>query len=293
MTPPPTALPTADCRNCGAALGSPLPKFCPACGQETRLRPPTLLEFAQQFGGAYLATEGALWRTLKLLLLKPGALTLEYLRGRRRHFVLPLRLYLTVSVLVLLLLRAVATVSLGPGAEKTPTPAAQRTFSFSMLGGDAGMREGHFFCHDLPPWVCQRLKRRLDVAPEAALREFQNFSDRFVANLGAAMFVLLPGFALALKLVFWRRRLHYTEHLVMALHLHAFWFLMVGLMLSGWAPLLVPALLAVPVYGLMALRRVYGGPWWLLVLQAGLVSVLHVTTLSVALAGVAGWVLLF
>jgi hypothetical protein len=50
------------------------------------MRPPTLIsEFMQQFGGAYFSTEGALWRTLKLLLLKPGELTVQYLAGRRKH----------------------------------------------------------------------------------------------------------------------------------------------------------------------------------------------------------------
>ena len=60
------------CLNCGEPFGASddrRPRFCPACGQETTLRPPTMGEFAQQFGGAYLATEGALWRSLKLLFL--------------------------------------------------------------------------------------------------------------------------------------------------------------------------------------------------------------------------------
>jgi hypothetical protein len=100
-SPAPSTAPT-HCLNCGQPLSVPRPKFCGACGQETRVRAPRLMEFAQQFGGAYLATEGALWRTLKLLLFKPGELTRQYLAGRRKHYVLPLRLYLTVSVLVLL-----------------------------------------------------------------------------------------------------------------------------------------------------------------------------------------------
>ena len=89
------------CPNCGRRHEAPPTPFCPGCGQETTLRPPTLGEFAQQFGGSYLSTEGALWRTLKLLLTRPGALTREYLAGRRRHYVLPLRLYLTASVVAL------------------------------------------------------------------------------------------------------------------------------------------------------------------------------------------------
>ena len=63
-------------------------------------------ELAQQFGGAYFSTEGALWRTLKLLLTRPGELTVRYLAGQRKHFVLPLRLTLSISE---------ATHELGPG----------------------------------------------------------------------------------------------------------------------------------------------------------------------------------
>src|SRR5204862_7537116 len=98
---PPIAQP-GHCPNCGVRLAEPQPKFCPDCGQETRIRAPTLHEFVQQFGGAYFSTEGALWRTLKTLLFQPGELTRQYLAGRRKHFVLPLRLYLTISLITLL-----------------------------------------------------------------------------------------------------------------------------------------------------------------------------------------------
>ena len=54
----------ANCANCGAAFVPERRRFCPECGQETHLKPPKLWEFAQQFGGAYISTEGALWRAL-------------------------------------------------------------------------------------------------------------------------------------------------------------------------------------------------------------------------------------
>jgi hypothetical protein len=38
----------------------------------------------------YFAAEGRLWRTLKALVLHPGRLTIEYLRGHKRQYVLPL-----------------------------------------------------------------------------------------------------------------------------------------------------------------------------------------------------------
>ncbi len=70
VEPPRSAGPS--CANCGAAWGDAIPAFCPHCGQESTVRPPTLGGFVQQFGGAYLSTEGALWRSLRLLLVQPG-----------------------------------------------------------------------------------------------------------------------------------------------------------------------------------------------------------------------------
>ena len=283
-------MPTA-CLNCGESfgeLGERRRRFCPECGQETTLRPPTLREFAQQFGGAYFAAEGALWRSLKLLLLQPGALTAQYLAGRRKHYVLPLRLYLTLSLFVLLLVRVAGSgpvdVKVGDTAE---IAKENRNFTIDLGVGRAGARDGVFFCEDLPRWACRRIQRRLDVDPKGMLTEVESLKDRFLGNLGPAMFVLLPSFALWLQLAYRNRRLRYTEHLVFALHVHAFWFVALLLALPGWGSLTSLALLAVPIYTLMAMKRVYGGRLWPRLLRAGLVSALYGTTLILALAGVA------
>jgi hypothetical protein len=62
-----TAPPPSACLNCGQPFGQPRPRYRPACAQGSNVKPPTLLEFAPPFGGALLSTEGAPWRTLKLL----------------------------------------------------------------------------------------------------------------------------------------------------------------------------------------------------------------------------------
>jgi len=284
------AAPTA-CLNCGesfGARGERRRRFCPECGQETTVRAPTLGEFAQQFGGAYFAAEGALWRSLKLLLLKPGALTVQYLAGRRKHYVLPLRLYLTISLLVLLAVRVAGS---GPVEIKGDDPATiakeNRDFALDLGAGRAGLRDGVFFCEDLPRWVCTRIQRRIDIDPNRMLVEVESLKDRFLGNLGPAMFVLLPSFALWLKLAYRNRRLRYTEHLVFALHVHAFWFVALLFALPDWGALTALALLAVPVYTLFAMKRVYGGGLGPRLLRACLVSALYGMTLGLALVGVA------
>ena len=264
-------------------------RFCPACGQETTVKPPTLGEFAQQFGGAYLATEGALWRSLKLLLLKPGELTAQYLAGRRKHYVLPLRLYLTISVLVLLLLRVVAGAQMQTDGAVRVQPGEVNKSTLNIGGGRAGLKDGVFFCQGLPAWLCTRIQRRIDIKPEAFAETVRNVTERFVGNLGASLFLLLPSFALWLKLGYFNRGRRYTEHLVFALHVHAFWFVMLGVAMVPLPWLVGPAALAVPAYTLLAMRRVYGGRWWPLLLRAALVSLLYGVVLALAMTVVGLW----
>ena len=55
--------------------------YCPHCGQETKLRLPTLREFVREAAGRYVAFDGRFWRTVFALLLRPGFLTREYFAG--------------------------------------------------------------------------------------------------------------------------------------------------------------------------------------------------------------------
>jgi hypothetical protein len=81
------------------------------------------------------------------------------------------------------------------------------------------------------------------------------------------MFVLVPVSALLLRLAWARRPWHYAEHLVFALHLHAFWFLALAVAVHGPRWLAPVAALAMPLYAVLAARRVYGGRWWALGLR--------------------------
>jgi Protein of unknown function (DUF3667) len=281
------------CLNCDQRFDDPRPRYCPACGQETNVKPPRIGEFIQQFGGAYFSTEGALWRTLALLLLKPGELTRQYLAGRRRHYVLPLRLYITISLVALLLVRLVAATDLVVEMPEGAAAKAPIRLSSKLGVGEVGIKDGNFYCTDLPVWFCQRVKKRIDVDAKALVAETERFRDRFLGNLGGAMFLLLPTFALWLKLAYFNRRMRYTEHLVFALHVHAFWFVVVGLLATGPDVIALAAVVAVPVYAALAARRVYGGRWSITLLRGAAVMSAYGMTLALSLAIVGLWTLLF
>jgi Protein of unknown function (DUF3667) len=274
----------ASCANCGAPFVPEQRRFCPECGQETRIEPPRVMEFVQQFGGAYFSTEGALWRTLKLLLTKPGELTVRYLAGQRKHYVLPLRLYLSVSLVMLLVARFAGGVDLVRGLDSPEVLAAEKgPLPTVMLGAgpvEIGIRQGVFGCKALPTAVCELVRTRAAPDTRTLLHKVRRANERVAANFGAVMFLLLPLFALCLKVVSWSSGMRYTAHLVFALHLHAFWFGVLALMRLGPEPLAWLGGAVMLVYTLLAGRRVYGGRWGPRLARAAVLSVMYMALLA-------------
>ena len=274
------------CRNCGTQ--APL-KFCPECGQETTLHPPTLGEFLHEFVGHYVALEGALWQTLKLLLTKPGRLTREYLDGRRRRYVLPLRLYLTCSFLFFLVVKLTPVVApdhavvvdlsgkrLGTVAElQAKADAIAKAASVTASGGVVPHRPTYELINNSGAGFSDH--------PQEVVQHMQ---AHIIAYAPYLIFLMLPAFAGLMKLTYWNRRMTYGEHVVFSLHVHAFWFL---LFLAIW---LLPEDLAsllelyVPVYGTWAMHETYGGRWVVTILRAAFASAIYTLLLGiVALAG--------
>lgn len=299
--PHPPARADLACRNCGTQ--APL-KFCPECGQETTLHPPTLGEFLHEFVGHYVALEGALWRTLRLLLLKPGRLTREYLAGRRKQYVLPLRLYLTASFLFFLALKLMpsamngpSTVNIGdrqvgvvaqPQASGVPaTMAAASTGSVPTAAHRPQVEVLHpIDCGAAGQAPCNRTQAFVNTVGARFSEHPQEFVEHLRTHLiGIApyvIFLLLPVFAGIMMLTYRNRHMTYGEHVVFSLHLHAFWFLaflVIALVPDSLASLLQ---LAVPVYGTWAMHEAYGGRWGATLVRAVFASALYVVVLAIA-----------
>src|SRR5262245_52965094 len=84
------------CRNCGADLQG---RFCHACGQKAVSPEISVHDLVHEGIEEFAHVDGKIGRTLKLLFSRPGALTKEFLDGRRARYISPLRLYLTCSLL--------------------------------------------------------------------------------------------------------------------------------------------------------------------------------------------------
>jgi hypothetical protein len=150
----------------------------------------------------------------------------------------------------------------------------------------------------LPAAVNDTLKR-WSVRAERNLRRADEDTERltaeFLGTLPAVMFVLMPLFALLLKLFHLRQRRLYMEHLLVALHGHSFLALAllitIGLSVLGRAvpalgsvtgPLLYAALLWVPLYLLLMQARVYQQRGFVLLLKFALIGIVYAATVVVA-----------
>jgi tRNA/rRNA methyltransferase len=208
------------CRNCGA----PAPgAYCPACGQETRTRPPTFIQFMREAGGRYVALDGRLWRTLGALLFRPGFLTREYFAGRRRRYIRPARLFLVASLLLFAALRIVVelgdfdVVHFDPPA-KTKAPAKESgnesgNESAKESGKESGLTLDDDFNVAMFDVQIPAIRKRVDRFNHLSNQEKAAQMTEGVLRYGPyAMFVLLPAFALLLKILYLGpRRRHPTR----------------------------------------------------------------------------------
>ena len=189
-----------NCPNCGAV---PAGAFCQTCGQRQERHPPTVGHFVADAVEGLTHADSRLWRTLWLLLSRPGFLTLEFFAGRRERYLPPIRLYIVLSLIffVLLALLPAADVSLNVLDDEEPVNCSQLEYN-----GPAAER-----IEPMLRSACQRVVSDDGQAMGAA----------FQRNVPKAMFVLMPLVAVFMLLFYWRPRRLYAEHLLHLVHNHS------------------------------------------------------------------------
>ncbi|WP_324025623.1 DUF3667 domain-containing protein [Maribacter sp. BPC-D8] len=93
----------ADCLNCGHPLDLS-DKYCPNCSQANSTKKLTLFDFFEEFLANYFSYDSKLWKTLTALLLRPGKITREYIRGKRLSYTNPFRFLLSLSIIYFLII---------------------------------------------------------------------------------------------------------------------------------------------------------------------------------------------
>ncbi len=194
-----------------------------------------------------------------------------------------------------------AAHEVSPSGSATPAPSSGVSPSSSLATSPAAKpppAEKNIFFDldqdkDLSPferWVKDRAEEKIGPTGDRG----DLFLKALIQNLAPMVLCCIPLFALVLKILFIFKRRYYIDHLVFALHTHAFVFLStvliigIGFLLAWKAPLpLVPLVctflsFAVVVQLLIAIRKVYGRNWFGVFFTFGLGSLIYVVLLCVA-----------
>lgn len=226
------AITSAACRNCGTALAG---EYCHACGEarphehEFQWR-----HFLHDATHEFLHLDGKIFRTLWLLISRPGFLTSEYWEGRRTPYIRPLRLYIVIAAIHLLI------VSHG----------LYRIDFFRA--SDSG----------------KSLDRLIEKMARQTHRSIAEVETSLNTNLAKAYSVGQYGAVLFYALFPWmtyrKRRHYYIAHLIFSLHVYCFYFLFTSLLSPFIRPDLwirAPFWLVTVIYLAAAVRLLHGEGW--------------------------------
>lgn len=267
------------CGNCEAVLAA---RYCPACGQDSYSRVTSLRELAHDFIGDYLNFDSRLLRSLGPLIARPGALTTEYLAGRRARYIPPLRLYLFISVAFFFLLSVGALRPVWLNLHWLDDAGKPPAVHLSVEDQAALAKK--------PPWQRHAVRQAMNFVADP-----RAFSTNLIGKLPTMMFILLPLFALMLKALYIRRRRYYVEHLIFSFHYHALVFLAAILFLLGYAlasrfglqaiksNLGLALWLYLTLYLPIAMRRVYRQGWGKTLIKFGLLACMYGLVLIIGL----------
>ena len=156
------------------------------------------------------------------------------------------------------------TLAAPDSAATRPAPGPREPRTVREMLGDASISV-NTGVEALDSALVRRARLLGEMTPRQAAERLIGESLNYVPTM---MFVLLPVFALALKLLYVRRRRFYAEHFVFLLHTHAFVFLIFTALLITRAAVSVPNWLIgllfgwVAVYIYVAMKRVYGQGWF-------------------------------
>src|SRR3954469_15084471 len=243
------------CVGCGAAVSG---RYCAGCGEQTARHDYSMKHFATEVLETTLHLDGRVFTSFRSLLTRPGELTTEFLRGKRKTQLGPVQMFVVCNVLYFLFL---------PLALQVPFTSTLRMQTENR------------------PWRAMA-KRMVETRVADRREPIEEYAVRFdeTAHLQGHSLVMLmvPVFALGVWALHPRARRFYAEHLVFSFYAMGFLLLWMtvttvpisqvyrlGIIARWWpqngslleACLDAPIALGFMVYLATAFRRSYTDGW--------------------------------
>lgn len=254
-----------NCLNCDATV---LGHYCQNCGQQNVEPKQSLWHLIVHFFNDVTHFDGKFFSTMKQLLLRPGFLSTEYIKGRRIKYLDPIRMYLFISAVFLItfnkvnkeekyvsarhdaaLIRAtdslrIATLNERNGFGYNTFPVGKMNVGvFTFPESWRQTREHYDSAQQTLPSgqrdgrVARYIKHSGINMHEAYENDPYNFAayavNGFYHSFSKIFFISLPLFASWLYLLYFRRRKQYyfVSHAIFSIHMYCVSFIFFILLL--------------------------------------------------------------
>ena len=282
------------CSNCGVILNG---MYCHACGQSSKSVIKFFGDVIKELVDDAVGYDSRMKHSVFPLLFKPGRITLDYVKGKRFHYVLPFRLYLITSLVLILLVKSLVVAddinldevvdqsseqvseeiktevnqALEIARDNQTNATAKEIIKSAMIDNELttvsdevieelsnedkiNLVKGTIEDKSFNVTVSEDINLKwnnekkefdgIDGLDEGLVKTFfveinpklkqwlkdpEPLIDSFFEALPYMMFIILPIFALFLKLFYAFSKRFYTEHLIFLLHNHSFIYLVLML----------------------------------------------------------------
>lgn len=279
------------CLNCGTPLTG---KYCGNCGQRDLPARQDLGDLLINFISSFYSFESKFFKTFQYLLFRPGKIVSEYNAGKRESFYHPARMYVFLSFIFFLLFSTVfSTDDITLDEKVNPNTTQDSLLLDSLKKKNNTLKIGYqpveigsesedaktlaqydSIQNALPPEkrdgkIEQYFKRKaieLEGREGASQGEMVKAGIKdMMENTPRMIFILMPLFALLLKLLYVRRDFYYSEHLIFTIFLYDFVYLVGSIIILvsqvEWLWWLEAALyISIFIYLYKAMRKVYQQP---------------------------------
>ncbi len=275
-----------ECLNCQHPIDQA--NYCPQCGQINSDKRLSFKQIIGDFFGEYLTFDSKFFHSFVPLITKPGRLTNEYNQGKRNSYIFPLRLYMFTTFLFFLIITMQNKIS-GPNLEeqrheevvtkdslntilnKYPIEARDSiikkiddTFFLKLKEkGSHVIIEDGTSADSLEPGFFKHIVDKLYGIEKKGKEGWRLFWMELLNQTPKLMFLLLPVFALILKLLYARRKILYINHLIFSLHAHTviFIYLIIANIFPRWYIILL-MIAGIWLHLFFAFRKVYQQSRW-------------------------------
>lgn len=184
------------CQNCG---NNSQENFCPNCGEKKlNVQDLTIKHFFQETLESFIHFDNKFLKTIKILILEPGKLSLDFVEGKWVRFMKPLQLFLILNISMFFM---------------PANPFALKLYNYVTY----------------TPFINYNTRQIIDIKVKSSGLTYKEYSSQFDEKIKSEskefIFLYIPFYALIFLLFLFSKRRNFTEHLVFSTHFMSFYLL--------------------------------------------------------------------